>query len=185
MRKITTISVAALCATILVAPAAHAEERKCRGTLGRITVDNLRVPEGATCTLNGTTVKGTIKVETHATLLADSVRVVGNVQAEDAKKVVVRNGSRVGGSVQVVQGGSGRVVATNVKGDILYDDQGGKVAAIRSTVGGNIQAFQNSGGVEIRGNRVDGNLQCKENRPAPVGGGNVVHGNKEDQCRRL
>lgn len=185
MRKITTLALITACATILVAPAAHAEERTCRGSLGRITVDNLRVPDGATCTLNGTTVKGTIKVEGRATLVADSVRVVGNVQAEDAKKVVVRNGSRVGGSVQVVQGGIGRVVGTNVQGDILYDDQGGKVAAIRSTVGGNIQAFQNTGGVEIRGNRVDGNLQCKENRPAPVGGNNIVDGSKEDQCSRL
>ena len=25
----------------------------------------------------------------------------------------------------------------------------------------------------------------KENRPAPTGGGNVVQGNKEDQCARL
>ncbi len=185
MRKITTFALITACATILTVPAAHAEERTCRGSLGRITVDNLRVPDGATCTLNGTTVKGTIKVESRATLVADSVRVVGNVQAEDAKKVVVRTGSRVGGSVQIVQGGVGRVVRTNVQGDILYDDQGGKVAAIRSTVGGNIQAFQNTGGVEIRGNRVDGNLQCKENHPAPVGGNNIVDGSKEDQCSRL
>ncbi len=185
MRMITTLALITACATILTAPAAHAEERTCRGSLGRITVDNLRVPDGATCTLNGTTVKGTIKVESRATLVADSVRVVGNVQAENAKKVVVRNGSRVGGSVQIVQGGIGRVVRTNVQGDILYDDQGGKVAAIRSTVGGNIQAFQNTGGVGIRGNRVDGNLQCKENHPAPVGGNNIVDGSKEDQCSRL
>ncbi|MEZ0234580.1 MAG: hypothetical protein ACAH81_06505 [Actinomycetota bacterium] len=185
MQKITMLALITACATILTAPAAHAEERTCRGSLGRITVDNLRVPDGATCTLNGTTVKGTIKVESRATLVADSVRVVGNVQAENAKKVVVRNGSRVGGSVQIVQGGIGRVVRTNVQGDILYDDQGGKVAAIRSTVGGNIQAFQNTGGVGIRGNRVDGNLQCKENHPAPVGGNNIVDGSKEDQCSRL
>ena len=31
----------------------------------------------------------------------------------------------------------------------------------------------------------NGNLQCKENVPSPTGGGNVVQGNKEDQCRRL
>ena len=31
--------------------------------------------------------------------------------------------------------------------------------------------------------RVDGNLQCKGNRPRPTGGGNVVQGDKEDQCR--
>lgn len=185
MRKFATITVAAVCATVLAGPAAQAEERTCRGSLGRITVDNLRVPDGAKCTLNGTTVKGTIKVESRATLIAEGVRVVGNVQAEGAKKVVVRAGSRVGGSVQVVQGGIGRVVGSNVQGDILYDDQGGKVAAVRSTVGGNVQVFQNTGGVEIRGNRIDGNLQCKENRPAPVGGNNIVDGNKEDQCAKL
>jgi hypothetical protein len=185
MRKYAMIAAAAMCATVLAAPAAQAEERTCRGSLGRVTVDDLRVPDGATCTLNGTTVKGTIKVESRATLIADAVRVVGNVQAEDARKVIVRAGSRVGGSVQVVQGGIGRVVGSNVQGDILYDDQDGKVASIRTTVGGNIQAFQNTGGVEIRRNRVDGNLQCKENRPAPVGGNNIVDGNKEDQCARL
>ncbi|MBW4556972.1 MAG: hypothetical protein KME59_13680 [Trichormus sp. ATA11-4-KO1] len=46
-------------------------------------------------------------------------------------------------------------------------------------------AFQNTGGLTIKNNRIDGNLQCKENRPAPTGGGNIVQGNKEDQCSRL
>jgi hypothetical protein len=104
-----------------------AEERTCRGTIGAATVDNLRVPQGATCVLQGTIVKGTIKVERDAVLRAFGVRVVG----------------------------------------------------------GNVQAFQNDGGVAIFSNRIDGNLQCKENSPRPVGGGDVVQGNKEDQCARL
>jgi hypothetical protein len=37
----------------------------------------------------------------------------------------------------------------------------------------------------VRGNVIGGNLQCKENVPAPVGGGNIVDGSKEDQCARL
>ena len=171
--------------TVVGAVGASAEERTCRGSIGRATVDNLRVSDGATCRLNGTTVKGTVKVESGATLVATDVRVIGNVQAENARKVIVREGSHVGGSVQIVQGRSGRVAGSNVQGDILFDDNTLKVAALGSTVGGNIQAFQNTGGVTIRGNRVDGNLQCKENRPAPVGGNNVVQGNKEDQCARL
>lgn len=44
---------------------------------------------------------------------------------------------------------------------------------------------KNTGGARIVSNRVDGNLQCKEIRPVPTGGGNVVPGNKEDQCARL
>jgi hypothetical protein len=185
MRKLSLMGLAAGCAIILAAPIVKAEERTCRGSLGAVTVDNLRVPDGASCRLDGTIVKGTIKVESRATLVAGSVRVVGNLQAENAKKVLLRTGSRIGGSVQIVQGGSGRVVGSTVQGDILFDDNVATVASIRSTVGGNFQAFQNTGGVEVRGNRVDGNLQCKENRPAPVGGNNVVDGNKEDQCARL
>jgi hypothetical protein len=36
---------------------ARGEERVCRGSLGAITVDNLRVPQGATCTLQDTRVQ--------------------------------------------------------------------------------------------------------------------------------
>jgi hypothetical protein len=172
-------------AALASAPPALAEERSCRGSLGAITVDNLRVPSGASCSLQGTFVKGTVKVERGATLVASSVRVVGNVQAENAARVIVREGSRVGGSVQVVQGGAARVTGSAVNGDILYDENRRALAVLRTTVGGNVQAFQNTGGVEIRGNRIDGNLQCKANVPAPVGGNNVVQGNKEDQCASL
>jgi hypothetical protein len=164
---------------------ALAEETRCRGTIGGRTVDNLKVPAGATCILEGTTVKGTIKVARGATLRAYDVRVVGNVQAENSRRVVVRRGSRIGGSVQVVQGGSALIRGNRINADILFDDQGRRVAAIRNHVGGNVQAFQNTGGVEIARNVIDGNLQCKENRPAPTGGNNEVHGSKEDQCSRL
>lgn len=96
---------------LLPSPAA-AEETTCRGTLGRVTVDNLRVPQAATCALSGTYVKGTIKVERGATLKAGNVQVIGNVQGENAALVSVTNGSRVGGSVQVVQGRAATVTAS-------------------------------------------------------------------------
>lgn len=171
---------------VAVSPAAvRAEERTCSGAIGRSTVDNLRVPQNATCTLNGTKVKGTIKVERNATLKATSINVVGNIQAEGAKAVNVSGSSRIGGSIQVVQGGSASVVSAVVNGDILYDDNTRKLVARSNTVGGSVQAFQNSGGLEISRNRIDGNLQCKENTPRPTGSGNIVQGNKEDQCSRL
>jgi hypothetical protein len=160
-----------------------AEERTCRGSIGARTVDNLRVPDGATCTLNGTYVKGTLKVERGATLYAYGIRVVGNVQGENSRRVIVADGSRVGGSVQVVRSGVAKVLASRVNGNILFDDNGGLNAVRRTVVGGDMQAFQNTGGVRIYYNRIDGNLQCKANSPRPVGGGNVVQGNKEDQCR--
>src|SRR5687768_5591830 len=83
---------------MLTGPVAHADERSCRGSIGAVTVDNLRVPAGATCHLTGTTDKGTIVVGTGATLVANSVRVVGNVQSEGHKSVTISR-STVGGSI--------------------------------------------------------------------------------------
>ena len=170
---------------LLLAPAAQADERVCRGYIGKITVDNLRVPDNATCTLYGTRVKGTIKVEYGSTLKARRIVVIGNVQAENSSLVHVLENSRVGGSVQLKQGGRASVNDSHVDGDIQFESNAGMLRALRNDVGGNIQIMQNVGGVEVRRNMVDGNLQCKGNNPVPIGGGNVVSGNKEEQCRRL
>ena len=184
--KVKICSIAMAIAGLCALPAsAAAEERVCRGTIGAVTLDNVRVPQGASCTLSRTYVKGTVKIERNATLRATGVRVVGNVQGENARKAEVINGSRVGGSVQVVQGGAATVADSFVNGDILYDENAAYLRALRNRVGGNVQAFQNTGGVRIARNVINGNLQCKENVPRPTGGGNRVGGNKEDQCARL
>ena len=179
----TALTIAA--AVLGVSTPVNAEERVCRTTIGAITLDNVRVPANASCTLMRTRVKGTIKVERSATLRAEGVVVIGNVEGEGARNVMVLDTSRVGGSVKVVQGGSATVSNSHVDDNILYDTNRQPVRVRSTTVGGDVQAFQNRGGVEIRNNRIDGNLQCKANNPAPIGGNNVVQGNKQDQCSRL
>jgi hypothetical protein len=124
-------------------------------------------------------------VSRNATLIARDIRVIGNVQAENARLVVVRAGSRVNGDVQHVQGEAARVLDTRIGGKLLYDENEGALWTRRNVIKGDLQAFQNTGGVLIANNRIDGNLQCKANNPAPTGGGNVVQGNKEDQCKGL
>ena len=167
-----------------VASLVSAEELTCRGSLGAVTVDNLRVPRNATCKLAGTRVKGTIKVGTGATLVATKIVVVGNIQAEGAKAVKV-SASSVGGSIQIVHGGAARIHKVKVKGDILFDSNNRLLSSTYNRVGGNVQVFQNTGGATISYNTIDGNLQCKQNRPAPKGLSNIVHGSKEGQCARL
>jgi hypothetical protein len=171
MRRI--LMAAAMTASVLMlGPSASAEETVCRGSIGGRTVDNLRVPQGATCHLDGTRVEGTVKVGRNATLIARDIRVKGNVQAENA-------------NIIYVQGEAARVLDTRIGGRLLYDENERAVEARRNIVEGDVQAFQNTGGVVIANNRIDGNLQCKQNNPPPTGGGNVVQGNKEDQCSRL
>ena len=175
---------AALAGMLALPVAAVADERVCVGAIGPETVDNVVVPAGATCTLNGTFAKGTVKVERGATLQAQSVRVIGNVQGEGATLVAVRSSS-VGGSVQVKQGGAAETTGSQVTGDIQYDQESGPLRVADNDVNGSVQVMQNRGGVLIATNTIDGNLQCKENEPPPNGGGNLVHGNAEDQCAAL
>jgi hypothetical protein len=101
-RIMGTLSVLlALAVLLATSSTALAEEFTCRGSLGAVTVDNLRVPQNASCTLDGTKVKGTIKVENGATLTARRVQVIGNVQAEGARLVRMLAFSSIGGSIQI------------------------------------------------------------------------------------
>ena len=182
MRTKLILSLPLLMAAALACPVgARADERDCGDAIGAETVDNLRVPDGASCVLSATRVQGTIKVETGATLHATAVGVAGNVQAENAADVLVTSSS-VGGSVQVKQGGGVDVTTTAVNGDIQYEANARSLNASRNRVGGNVQVVGNAARASLFGNTIDGNLQCKENSPAPVGGDNRVHGSAEDQC---
>ena len=178
MNRPTTLAVVlapvAMTAALLSAPPAYADDRTCRGTIGTAQIDdNVIVPRGATCRLNGTRVDGNVEVKSGATLIARGVKVGGNIQAENHDRVVVKPRtvddrtvkSRVGGSIQLKQGGGGEL--------------------LRNVVDSDIQLFSNDGRFTVRGNVVGGNLQCKSNDPRPVGGGNRVEGNKEDQCKGL
>lgn len=177
----------AVLALAVFAPAAQAEERVCRGTIGATTVDDLRVPQGASCTLNGTRVEGTVKVERNARLTANGIRVKGNVQSEGFKNIVLRRASVVVGSVQLENGlrdGSGRVLNTRINGDLQFFSNKARMIARGNTILANFQANQNTGGLVIENNRISENLQCQSNNPRPTGGGNTA-GDKEGQCARL
>ena len=63
--------------------ATWADETVCTGSLGNVTVDDLRVPDGARCRL--TRVEGTVKVEGGATLETSRIDMIGDVQAERAR----------------------------------------------------------------------------------------------------
>jgi len=170
-------------ATLGTAPA-WAEETVCTGFIGARSLDNIFVPDGHSCQLDLTRANGNVVVGTGSTLTARSIRVNGNVQAEGAAHVGISGTSSVGGSVQVVQGGSASVRNAIIKGSLQLDSNAGALKAVGNTIGADLQAFQNTGGVLIRKNRIDGNLQCKENSPAPTGGDNRA-ASKEDQCERL
>jgi hypothetical protein len=184
-RRINLIIVSLAFAIIFFAGSARSEEYICRVSVGAITLDNVLVPQDATCTLHGTYVEGTIYVEANATLRAYQVDVIGNVQADNAALVEVLSGSTVGGSIQIKQGGGAQIDNVRIDSDLQFEDNDRNLIANRNIIGGNLQAFQNTGGISITANTIDGNLQCKENVPFPTGGDNIVMGSTEDQCASM
>jgi hypothetical protein len=139
-------------------------EYRCTGTARAITADNLLVPPGAICNLDGAYIKGGVKVEEKATLYASDLYVKGSLQAKKATHVSISD-SMFGGSVEVEEGGSALLHATQIEGGAKF--------------------VKNRKSITITNNTIKGNLQCKENRLMPTGGGNLVQGSKEDQCAGL
>lgn len=183
MKKLT-IGVAAAAAAAMFSGAASAEEFSCTTTVGAESLDNVFVPDGRTCTLNGARLNGNIVVGTGATLTASAVRVNGNIQASGHRAIFLNQGTIVGGSVQIKQGGSAAINTITVNADLQIESNSRRITVANSDIGSNLQVFQNAGGVVLRNNDIAQNMQCKENAPAPTGAGNVA-GNKEDQCAAL
>jgi hypothetical protein len=165
------------------ASASFAETTTCTGAIGAVQLDNVVVPDNRKCTLNGTRLNGGIVVLTGATLVAKNVHMNGNIQAEGARAVNVTRGS-VGGSIQIVQGGSALIDRAQIEGDLQLFDNSGRLQALRNRIGGNLQAVENTGGLIISFNVIEGVLQCKQNAPPPTGGSNQAS-DKEDQCENL
>jgi hypothetical protein len=186
VRIVLALSIGASLA--LVGPPAFADDVTCTGTIGSQAIDgNVRVPAGATCTLDGTRVDGNVLVGPGATLTTrGGTRIDGNIQDDDNDAGHVRvAGSWVGGNIQLEQGSSAAITDTDIDGDLQLESNDGALRADRNVIGGNLQANQNTGGLTINDNTIDGDLQCQANVPAPTGAGNIVRGDAEDQCASL
>jgi hypothetical protein len=150
--------------------------------VGAITVDNVEVPPGTACRLNGTRVLGSVQVHTGAILIGAGVNVSGSVQGDAASHVqLTGTTSRVGGNVELEGGGSGTLTGVRVAGDVFFNGLTDLLLVRNAVVGGNVQLTDNLGGGEVTGNRVTGNLQCTGNTPAPLASGNTA-ASIEAQC---
>jgi hypothetical protein len=97
----TAIATAVFIVGVMPATAA-ASETRCVGELGAVVVENLLVPNGAACTLGGTTVLGNVKVKADARLSADSATIAGDVMLAP-RSIFVISDSAIGGNVVCTQ----------------------------------------------------------------------------------
>jgi hypothetical protein len=111
--RLGALAVAAVAACLLAAPA-QAAVTSCTGTLSGVTVDELVVPSGASCTLANVTVLGNVMVRPTGSLDAPSttVHIGGSVDVRDNASFVASTSSTmdtgglltVGGSIRALTG---------------------------------------------------------------------------------
>lgn len=166
------------------APAGLSGSVRCAGLeVGSATLDNLEVPAGSICRLEGTVVRGSVQVASDAMLIASGVRITGSVQGEGARHVQITGpDTRIGGNFILEGGGSGTLTGTLVAGNVQVKALDDVVLLQDNRVDGNLQFTDNRGGGAIQGNRISGNLQCTGNLPLPLTSGNFA-ASLEDQCR--
>jgi hypothetical protein len=154
----------------LQAKPAQADDTVCVGLLTG-TFDNVVVPPGAFCTLQGAQVRGNVKVLENATLQANASRIEGNVQGDKSRGVLLQFQTQVEGDFQV-KGGSqssagttGFDIFTRVGGDAQVEENQGRTFIDTATVGGNIHVLKSTGFIEVEFNTVGGNVKIEDNVP--------------------
>lgn len=160
---------------------------ECEGTIGAVDTASVIVPDGETCTLEGTDVQGDVTVDSGATLISDGASIENNIQGESAYKVILKPGTVVQGNVQLQKGLDGGEIIidqANIGGGLQLQDNLSSIRVSDSDIGSDMQVKNNDGGTEIVSNTIVNNLQCQDNDPAPTGGGNTA-AQKQGQCENL
>jgi hypothetical protein len=142
----------------------------CSTTINAGVLDNVVVPDGATCTLNGTNVTGSIKVGTGSSLFTNAATVGGNVQGTDAPQTVIMLDTNIGQSVHIEQavgritiGNAGCAVDPIVGIDVHLANNHGLIALCYLSVGNNMILQGNTRTMGIFHNDIGNNLIVQEN----------------------
>ncbi len=155
---------------------------RCNGTLAAITVDNVFVPRGATCTLAGTQVRGNVQVSIDGAIIANGARISGSVQAEDARSVVIAANTNIVGDVQVKRRATTRIEASTIRGNLHIEETGASVTASDSRVDGDVQVTKASSAdlarLAVRGDvHLGENLGARRSDALTVGGNMQIEKN--------
>jgi hypothetical protein len=157
----------------------------CPPHIGDVEIDG-NVLVAAPCELDGTKVKGEVRLFAGGSLLADGAEIRGNIKAQNSDFVILRD-SVVDGNAELkgMVGDLSLIVLTEIDGNIKLEQNRSRLEIQDSRVDGNVEAERNTGGVLLLDNVIDGNLTCQRNHPSPLGSGNRVSGRRQGQCANL
>jgi hypothetical protein len=162
------------------ATAQAAPNTECRDTIGPVLIEGtIVVPDGETCTLEGTVVDGLIVVGTGSTLIAQGVEVIKagtvNIQAYGAARIEVTGLLLPGetevpeelrtsllGGIQAIAGGTVIISDTELGGGFQALNNSGPVVLTDSFAEGAVELGKNTGGVSITGSFLGEGVEISE-----------------------
>jgi len=158
-------------AGLTAAPASAAmTDTECDGSLGRRMVERVVIPRGATCRLNGTTVRQNVVVGPRSSLVTHNARLLGSVQATDGPRSVRLLDTNVRGNIHVREatgtiliGNAGCTLDPSAGNNIHLVENSGPIGLCQMRIRGNVHAINNSGTVFMLENRVGNNLHARGN----------------------
>ena len=177
--KITIIAIVLVCTPVF------GGEINCQSKYGAVKLDG-NVVIAAPCTLNGTKVDGNIKIFAGGSLIAVGAVIDGNIKADTADFIDLRN-TEVDGNVDLKEmvGDVSYIRDSTIDGKVKLDKNRSHLKLLRNYVDKNVDVVKNSGGVVISDNVIDGDLKCEKNSPKPEASNNMVSGKMKDQCSGL
>jgi hypothetical protein len=184
MRRLVVVALFVSVGMVAGAPVAQAGDTRCTGVFTG-TADNIIVPSGEECILEGALVRGNALAEPDSGLFIETSTVRGNVEAKERALTGSFQSSiggnykcddcffedvvetTVGGSVEIKGADDGDFVIGNIiEGNVQIEESlAGDFAfvIVQNTVRGNVKLEKNQGPVVIDDNLIYGELQIFEN----------------------
>lgn len=186
------LSAACLIPVAVAVPAQAAPAVDCTGTLTG-SYQAINVPDGASCFLDGATVKRNVKIGIGSSLRTDEASIGGNVMGDKAKTVLIIDTpvygqihlTRTKGQITIgVEGcrtdpiadgninlqrnyGPIAICQMTVKNNIILHNNRNRIGVFENRVGNNIQLIGNTGrAIRVWDNTMDNNLLVKNNKVA-------------------
>ena len=164
--KYLTICASVLSLGMLAAQDAAAADRYCPPNPTRTVKGNVIVKGEKPCQLS-VKVKGNVEVKYGAVLEAKEARILGNVQAEGAKQVVLED-TYVRGDVQLkyLEGTDmheSEVSDSKIRGNVQLEGNKTPIEVDDNKISGDLQAYENYDMLNINMNKIRGNLEVYKN----------------------
>jgi hypothetical protein len=141
------VALTAATATLVAAPVASADDTQCVGTISG-PHDNVVVPAGATCTLDGAMVKGNVTCDGCASVSSFDSTIGGNFQIK--KTTGLGNfieDTIIGGNLEQVESASELDFLGSSAANLKFEKNANKLSVETSTIAGNVAAHENKSSI--------------------------------------